>query len=198
MPHALLIFIKNPIPGKTKTRLAAQFGDDMALRMYARLLEHTRQAAQAVAARRLLFYSDFIDFRDAWPAASFHKHLQAPGDLGERMAAAFNTALVDADRALIIGSDCPGISADLLETAFTALDTHDLVIGPARDGGYYLLGMKRLYPALFEHMTWSTDTVYAQTRSRADQAQLKVEVLPVLSDVDYLEDWLSYGWGVPV
>jgi rSAM/selenodomain-associated transferase 1 len=195
--RTLLIFIKNPIPGHTKTRLAATVGDERALRMYGRLLDYTRGVTQEVDARRLLFYSDRITADDDWPQADFEKHVQSGADLGERMENAFAQAFQDSDRVLIIGSDCPGIQPRLLERAFAALDNHDVVLGPAEDGGYYLLGLRRMVPALFRDMAWSISSVAQETRDRVHAAGLSLYELPVLRDVDYLEDWEYYGWTVP-
>jgi len=196
---ALLLFIKNPIPGKTKTRLAADVGNEMALKMYHVLTDWTReQAAGLAGVDRYLWYSSFINTEDAWPATDFTKLLQQGDGLGERMEHALGHAFAQGhDRAIIIGSDCPGITTEYLDTAFAALDDNDLVVGPALDGGYTLLGMRRLHPTLFRDMEWSTESVLPQTLERAASAELSVHQLPALSDVDYLEDWLSYGWPLP-
>ncbi len=197
MDRTLLIFIKNPIPGKTKTRLAAEVGNDRALRMYDQLLTYTRGVAEAVRARRMLYYSETILSNDGWSDTHFEKYVQEGTDLGARMEKAFVRAFEQSNRVLIIGSDCPGISAALLEEAFNALDAADMVLGPALDGGYYLLGLRKLQPALFHDMVWSTDRVAAETLGRAAKLGLRVHQLVPLSDVDYLEDWVRYGWEVP-
>lgn len=196
---SLLLFVKNPIAGQTKTRLAASVGHEKALKMYHQLMDHTRAQAAALSdTQLLLFYSNFIPAEDAWPSPPFDKRLQSGDDLGQRMKNAFQTAFDGgSERAIIIGSDCPGITTQLLEEAFAALDSHDLVLGPALDGGYYLLGMKQRYPSLFDDITWSTAEVAKQTLAAAETLQLHSKLLPALSDVDYLEDWLSYGWEVP-
>ena len=196
---ALILFIKNPIPGKTKTRLAADVGDELALKMYHRLTNWTReQAAGLQGVHRYLWYSNAITENDGWPTEEFDKCLQQGDGLGERMELAFAEAFAKGhERVIIIGSDCPGITTEYLEEAFLALDEHDVVIGPALDGGYTLLGMRQLHPSLFRDIAWSTDTVLPDTISRASEAGLTVQQLAPLSDVDYLEDWLSYGWALP-
>ena len=196
---ALLLFIKNPIPGKTKTRLAASVGNEMALKMYHQLCDWTREQSQALpGVDRYLYYSNEIVEDDAWPTAHFHKRLQYQGELGERMLAGFRAAFAAGhDRAVIIGSDCPGIDTAYLATAFAALEDDDVVIGPALDGGYTLLGMRVLTPELFEDVAWSTDAVLPTTLERAATAGRTVKQLAPLSDVDYLEDWQSYGWPLP-
>ncbi|MFK8162989.1 MAG: TIGR04282 family arsenosugar biosynthesis glycosyltransferase [Lewinella sp.] len=197
--NALLLFIKNPIPGKTKTRLAADVGNEMALKMYHILCDWTREQAQGLSnTDRYLYYSNEITEPDAWPTVAFHKRLQHPGDLGERIAEGFQAAFAAGHRrVVIIGSDCPGIDTDFLRAAFAALENDDVVIGPALDGGYTLLGMRSFTPSLFTDVAWSTDEVLPTTLARATEAGKTVYQLPALSDVDYLEDWLGYGWAMP-
>ena len=192
MDHGLIIFIRNPEQGKVKTRLAKDLGDQKALQIYEQLLDHTRRIARSVPAKRYLFYSNFIDRKDPWPESDFEKHRQPPGDLGDRMLRAFDLALAQVSKAVIIGSDCPGLSTEILQTAFEKLDTHDFVIGPALDGGYYLLGMKQLAPRLFLEMTWSTDQVFRETTRRMERSAAGYYCLPKLPDIDYAEDWERY------
>lgn len=197
--QALLIFVKNPIPGKTKTRLAATVGDEKALKMYHQLMDWTRdQAIPLDAVERYLFYSEAVVEDDGWPGTEFTKMVQRGAGLGERMQNGFARAFARRHGAvIIIGSDCPGINTDLLAEAFNRLKTHDVVVGPALDGGYYLLGLRQMEASLFENMAWSTDTVLPETIRRAEAAGLRITQLPPLSDVDHLEDWLYYGWAVP-
>ncbi|TXF90872.1 glycosyltransferase [Neolewinella aurantiaca] len=196
---ALLLFIKNPIPGKTKTRLAGDVGNEMALKMYHQLTDWTREQALGLDdADRYLYYSNEVTIGDAWSEQDFHKRLQHPGDLGERMLEGFRVAFEEGyDKVIIIGSDCPGIDTAYLNEAFAALSTHDVVVGPALDGGYTLLGMKSLTPSLFKNIAWSTPEVLTSTLARAAAAGKSVKQLAPLSDVDYLADWLSYGWALP-
>ncbi len=193
MNRTLLIFIRNPELGKVKTRLARTVGDAEALRIYQILLDKTRQAALEVLADRWLLYSDFVDQTDAWTADNFQKMLQASGDLGERMAQAFQAAFAaGAGQVVIIGSDCPDLSGNILEQAFNALETSDCVLGPVPDGGYYLLGMRSFDASFFQNIAWSTDTVRAVTMERMALAGKTCLLLPLLTDVDTEEDWL--GW----
>ncbi|CAH0999259.1 hypothetical protein LEM8419_00556 [Neolewinella maritima] len=196
---ALIIMVKNPIAGKTKTRLAQDVGDEMALRMYGILLEYTRdQALGLTDVTRYLHYSDHVRSDDGWPGDRFIKLVQVGPGLGERMAAAFDHAFArHHDRVIIIGSDCPGVTTELLDEAFAALTTHEVVIGPANDGGYYLLGMRHPHPTLFTDMSWSTSDVLEETLARTQVQGLSTHRLPVLSDIDHLEDWLGYGWALP-
>ena len=197
---ALIIFVKNPIPGKTKTRLAASVGDEMALRMYGILTAWTREQTQQLpGVTRYLYYSDQIDQQDAWPAADFSKRLQQGAGLGERMRHALEeVAAAGHRRTIIIGTDCPGVTTPYLRTAFQQLIANDVVIGPALDGGYTLLGIAGdSIPDLFSGVAWSSETVLAQTIVLAKAAGKTFTQLPALSDVDYLEDWYSYGWTLP-
>ena len=190
MRSVLLIFIKNPRLGKVKTRLARTVGDAEALRIYRILLEKTRRAALDVAAERWLFYSDFLETDDEWPDFDFNKQVQCAGDLGDRMEAAFRRAFAfGAGKALIIGSDCPGLNGVVLQQAFELLDESDFVLGPTFDGGYYLLGMKQLEVSLFQGIAWSTDTVRADTLSKIQAIGKTCALLPELLDVDTEADW---------
>jgi rSAM/selenodomain-associated transferase 1 len=196
---ALLLFIKNPIPGKTKTRLAGDVGNEVALKMYHQLTNWTREQALGLSdVDCYLYYSNNVTHGDAWSEQDFLKRLQHSGDLGERMLEGFRSAFEDGHKkVVIIGSDCPGIDTDYLNEAFTALDDHDVVIGPALDGGYTLLGMSKFTPTLFKNIAWSTDKVLTSTLARATAAGRTIEQLKPLSDVDYLADWLGYGWAIP-
>lgn len=190
MSELLLIFTKNPVLGKVKTRLAATVGDAEALRIYRILLEKTRQAALNVEAGRWLFYSDFLEPDDDWPETYFQKKLQAGHDLGERMENAFGLAFASgAGKVAIIGCDCPDLNGVLLQEAFQRLNEADFVLGPATDGGYYLLGMKQLELALFRGIAWSTEAVRAETLKKMQAAGKTCFLLPELADVDTEEDW---------
>lgn len=191
----LLIFIKNPIKGKAKTRLAATVGDNEALRIYLELLQHTRNIATQIDAKRNLFYAHFIDNKDEWNNSDFDKQLQINGDLGEKMTAGFQAVFEKkATKAVIIGSDCASLTTDIVTEAFAKLDTHDFVIGPADDGGYYLIGMRAFSPEIFENIAWSTEAVFPQTVDIITKNNKTYALLPTLSDIDYEEDWKKYGW----
>lgn len=188
--EALLIFVKNPRLGRVKTRIACELGDEQALEIYRYLLRRTREATENLPCQKFLFYSDFVEANDDWSDSAFAKRVQAGADLGERMADAFRRVFADAgvSRAVIIGSDCPDLTADLLTQAFSALETHDFVVGPARDGGYYLLGMKQLEERVFHNKRWSTPTVLADTLDDLRRLGKSFHLLPVLSDVDTVAD----------
>lgn len=190
MNNTLLIFIRNPEPGKVKTRLARTVGDEEALRIYHLLLAQTRSAALGCKAERWLFYSDFLPENDDWPPSDFQKKLQSTGALGERMEKAFEAVFESgSDKAVIIGSDSPELTGPMLQTAFDLLDSTDFVLGPANDGGYYLLGMKAFEPAVFRGIDWSTETVKKKTLEKIYGLDKSCSFLPVLTDVDTEEDW---------
>ena len=189
----LLIFIKNPRSGRVKTRLARSVGDAEALRIYRFLLDKTRLAAQAVTARRWLFYSDTIERSDDWPAGVFEKFAQQGEDLGERMADAFQRAFAaGAGRVVIIGSDCPELDAGRIAEAFSVLVVSDVVLGPTPDGGYYLLGMKQFTPEIFRNVAWSTAEVLSGTLDILAGLGKKTALLPALSDIDTEADWKAF------
>ena len=190
----LIIFIKNPEAGKVKTRLAAEVGNEKALEIYHALLKHTRETVLSRPFDRLLFYSSFIDHQDEWPSQDFTKLLQEGDGLGDRMQHAFAHAFTQGGPVLIVGSDCPGLSPTILEEAIEHLQSKDFVIGPAMDGGYYLLGMRNYQPEVFSNMEWSTASVLPTTLERINVLQATYALLPMLSDVDYLADWEEHGF----
>ncbi len=195
MSNGLLTFIKNPIKGKAKTRLAATVGDDEALRIYKELLKHTRQIATNIPVNRYLFYAFFIDKNDDWSNDDFQKFLQIDGGLGDKMKDGFQKVFADGNqKVIIIGSDCASLTPEIVLDAFQQLDNHDFVIGPADDGGYYLLGMNSFEPTVFDHVTWSTETVLSQTITNIKALNKNHALLTVLSDIDYEEDWKKHGW----
>lgn len=196
MENALIIFIKNPEKGKVKTRLAASVGDDQALRIYLELLRHTREVASSVDASRFLFYSQKIIEQDDWSDGSFIKKRQSGEDLGQKMANAFQDVLQTYQKAVIIGSDCASLTVDIVGEAFRLLDKYDFVMGPAMDGGYYLLGMRSFAPEIFENIAWSSEEVGSATLLTMDELGKTYSLLPLLSDIDYLEDWEKYGWEI--
>lgn len=189
MRKLLIIFVKNSILGYVKTRLAYDIGDDKALHIYNRLLEHTRQITLPLPYAKLLYYSEFIPNTDEWSSDHYVKKLQKGDDLGTRMNNAFQTGFDSGyQHIIIIGSDCYELQQHHLETAFHELKSHDFVIGKAKDGGYYLLGMNESYPQVFTDMAWSTETVFDETMTRIQQLGCTVHELPELNDVDTVED----------
>lgn len=184
-----MIFAKNPEIGKVKTRLARTIGDKKALMIYLKLLEHTHAVADRVFADKAIFYSEKVQDFDILDYYKFPKFLQKGNDLGDKMERAFGQAFgQDYEKVVIIGSDCFELSTEIIEDAFTALDEHNVVIGPAQDGGYYLLGMDRHYPHLFKSKNWSTEDVFLDTLLDVKKLKLSYNILPTLNDVDEEKD----------
>lgn len=190
----LLIYYRNPALGKVKTRLAAGIGDEAALAVYYRLASHTRELVAALAMDCRVCYSDFIDREDAWPNLRFQKTLQRGSDLGERMSNSFRQAFAEGYRhVVIIGTDCLELTTAVVQTAFDQVAAHDVVIGPARDGGYYLLGMKQWHATLFQNKKWGSSSVLADTLTDTARLQLHVKQMVTLTDVDEADD-LPPSW----
>lgn len=184
-----MVFVRNARIGRVKTRLASRIGDEAALELYIRMLEYTAAMTSSVKADKAVFYSDFIDEVDEFDSKRFQKFLQFGSDLGERMKNAFVKGFGREYRQIIIiGSDCMELTEHILAQAFLELETHDAVIGPAKDGGYYLLGMKKLHSSLFEEMQWSTENVFLDTLLKLKKDNLTYAVLPELRDIDEYED----------
>lgn len=191
--RAIILFVRRPILGKVKTRLAQELGDARALEIYRLLLCHTHYILATSDARLYVYYSDAIEEVDMWSDIAHSKRLQVTGDLGARMQHAFDEVLTDHDHALIIGSDCAQLRQHHITHAWRLLESEDVVIGPTYDGGYYLLGIKAMHPSLFDEMPWSTERVAELTIKRAADAGLKTGQIDKLSDIDYKEDWDEYG-----
>ena len=186
---ALLLFTKNPELGKCKTRLAKTIGDVKALEIYIKLLEHTREIVIPVDVDKFVFYSENVEKEDDWDNAVFQKRVQNGDDLGQKMQNAFRELFqLNYDSVCIIGSDCYELNSETINQSFIALESKDVVIGPTYDGGYYLLGMKKLHAALFENKNWSTETVYSDTITDFEQLGLSYSNLVKLTDIDEEKD----------
>lgn len=188
----LIVFLKRPRVGEVKTRLVPALGAAAAAALYRVLAEEEirRTAPSAGEYRRLFFFApeDASATMRAWfPGETWLP--QRGADLGARMAAAFDQAFeAGARRAAIIGSDVPWVSCELVAHALQSLDEVDLVLGPARDGGYYLLAVSEPRHQLFQGIAWSTPSVLAHTVERAGALGLSVRLLDTLSDIDTMED----------
>jgi rSAM/selenodomain-associated transferase 1 len=187
---ALIIFVRNPVLGKVKTRIAQTAGDEAALQIYRQLLQHTSAITTKVDADKFVFYSDKIEQEDNWENEIFNKQLQTGSSLGEKMSNAFQLLFNKGyNHIAIIGSDCYELTAEIINHALGSLNSFDTVIGPAKDGGYYLLGMNNFYPGLFTVKNWSTETVAAETIQLITRHNISSYQLPLLSDIDTEEDW---------
>jgi rSAM/selenodomain-associated transferase 1 len=189
--EVVLIFQKNEVLGKVKTRLAAGVGEEQALEIYRQLLAKTYLALRDISVSITTYFSEFIPDNPIHSAEN--KLVQVGQDLGERMKNAFAENFeLGIEKVVLIGTDCPSLEGIHLAQAFEALDQSDLVLGPARDGGYYMIGMKRRADFLFEGITWSTELVLSQTLALAAEQDLQTSLLPILEDIDTLEDWERY------
>ena len=189
MKQAIIIFAKNLIYGQVKTRLATTIGNDMALSVYQHLLHHTASVVNYLPIDKIVFYSTILEEEDLWNKEVYKKQLQTGNDLGERMRNAFDYAFEQGNKEVaIIGTDCLEITSAIIMNAFAYLKNNDVVIGPASDGGYYLLAMKQAHHPLFQNIEWSTDEVLKMTLAICTQLNLTVHLLPQLSDVDNEHD----------
>jgi rSAM/selenodomain-associated transferase 1 len=189
MENALIIFVRNPELGKVKTRLAADVGDENALLIYKKLLQHTFEITQQSQAHKFIFYADKIEPDDMWQQENYFKLLQDEKDLGNRMQSAFENIFKKGyNKVCIIGSDCFELSADMIDKSFANLATYDLVIGPANDGGYYLLAMRNEVKDVFKNIDWSTERVFQQTIDIIQQKKYSYTLLDILNDVDTVTD----------
>lgn len=185
----LIVFVRHPELGQVKTRLAKKIGQEAALEVYQKLLAATRELCNTLDVPKAIYYAG--EAGPAWMGASVYR--QSEGDLGERMEHAFRNAFTSGfKKVVIIGSDCPELNSDGILKAFQALETQDLVIGPARDGGYYLLGMSHLIPELFQNKSWSTSLVLGETIEEARRLSQNVALLQLLSDLDTMEDLIRF------
>jgi rSAM/selenodomain-associated transferase 1 len=188
----LILFVKNPIAGQVKTRLAATLGNEKALEIYDQLLAQSQEAAAFGDWDVEVWYGNDIPYKDRWAQTGWPRISQQGKDLGERMHVAFAAAFEKGyEQVLLIGSDIYGMRGQLIYEAFTVLDTRDSVWGPANDGGYYLVGLKALFPALFLDKQWSHPKVLEEAISEVEATGKTHAKLDMLYDIDTEEDWRS-------
>ena len=191
--RSLVIFANAPEKGRVKSRLAADLGPDVALTAYKTLAEHTVAAASHVDwCRKTIAYapSGTGDTMRNWFGDLFDYRAQGDGDLGRRMLAALEKAFQDgADRVILIGVDCPGVSETVIGEAFNRLETADAVLGPSFDGGYYLIGMKKLLKPLFADIPFGTADTLQRTLTAARRASIRVSLLEWKRDVSTGDAW---------
>jgi rSAM/selenodomain-associated transferase 1 len=199
----VLVFARVPALGRVKSRLAAGIGEPAALAVYHELLAITRAAIVASGIPATVWLADAAGptptATEAQEWATLSTRCQETGDLGQRMTAAFVAAFAaGASRVVIIGTDCPGLRAEQLTQAVGLLNEHDVVLGPATDGGYYLLGLRQPQPELFQNKAWSTASVLIDTQADAHRLGLSAALLPALRDVDTAEDLAAWRAEKPV
>ncbi len=183
----VMIFTRNPELGKVKTRLAKTIGDENALIIYKYLLNHVEKTVRQIDCDKATFYSVKISNKDVWNNNVYEKKLQKGEGLGDKMFNAFKHGFSNNyKKVVIIGSDLYNITPNHIKTAVKKLDTHDVVIGPSPDGGYYLLGLKELNIDVFENKEWSTNTVLNDTIKSLNSKS--IHLLDPINDIDTFED----------
>ena len=196
----LIVFCRSPQPGRSKTRLAQSIGIDGASVLYRWMLEHTINVACA-ASSHVILAADSMDTADElrcfWDGAII---TQQGATLGDRMYHALLThcSIEDAQGAIIVGSDIPGLRTEHLRQAIAALQHHNVVLGPTTDGGYYLIGCQQATEELFQGIPWSTSVVFEHTLERCRSLEYRTALLGVLDDVDTVDDLRLSEQRVPV
>jgi rSAM/selenodomain-associated transferase 1 len=190
----LIIFTRYPEPGKTKTRLIPALGAEGAASLHRQMTEYTLSQVKELQNSNIIslevrFAGGNLQLMQDWLGTDLIYQSQGEGDLGERMARSLLWAFKEGtQQAIIIGTDCPDANAKILAQAFELLQQGDLVLGPAVDGGYYLIGLQSAVPELFFNIDWGTSRVLQQTVDIAEKLNLSVMYLPSLADVDRPED----------
>lgn len=194
----LILFTRFPVPGKVKTRLIPALGPEGAAALHRRLVLRTLRTAKAACQAHgvdleIRFAGDDSGAMERWLGSQWRFRAQCAGDLGQRMAGAFADSFAEGSPAtVIIGSDCPNLTAQGLAEAFSALRAQPAVLGPATDGGYYLIGLTRPMPELFQGIAWGTDVVLEQSLNRFSQKGITPVLLKPLGDVDRPEDVIAW------
>jgi rSAM/selenodomain-associated transferase 1 len=190
----LLVFTRYPVPGRTKSRLIPALGEEGAATLQRQMTEHVLSRVRKFVASRsvsveIRFEGGAKDLLIEWLGSDFPIRSQGEGNLGARMERAFRSAFEEGvERVVAVGTDCPGLSAKLMGKAFEALTSSEVVVGPAEDGGYYLIGLRKPVPELFSSIPWGTGEVLLRTLSVAKGLGLSVVLLEPRQDVDRPED----------
>lgn len=196
MTAGLLVFTRYPEPGQSKTRLIPALGAMGAAQLHQKMAEHTLHQAKMFAQEisvplelTVWFTGGDVALMQAWLGAGINYEVQPSGDLGDRLLHALaHHFRVNSQPALVIGTDCPDLRTPILHQALAALSNHDLVLGPAQDGGYYLIGLKNVIPDLFQNMAWGSDQVLSTSLAIAQRLGLSTACLPQFPDIDRPED----------
>lgn len=191
--NILVIFSRYPKPGESKTRLIPAIGSEKAAMLQRHMTEDTvlkaRKLASLLGIEVKIFYTGGSQLEMQTWLGDFHFEKQVDGDLGNKMAAAFDqTFLENGAKVVIVGTDCPDLEINNLQKAFSMLNVSDLVLGPAIDGGYYLIGLNKEASFLFKDMPWGSTTVFSETKRRAQEKKMKISCLKTLADIDRPQD----------
>ncbi|HMK66616.1 MAG TPA: TIGR04282 family arsenosugar biosynthesis glycosyltransferase [Thermodesulfobacteriota bacterium] len=190
----LILFTRYPVPGRVKTRMIPVLGAEGSCSLHRSLVEHTILQINKLMVRYDLTFEVRYSggnrtLMQKWLGEGREFSPQGRGSLGSRMKRAFDQAFrTGFTRVILIGSDIPGLNAEILRKAFSALSFHDLVLGPAGDGGYYLIGMTQCFPFLFDGIPWGESAVLEKTLDHARQSALKIDLLEKLDDIDRPSD----------
>ncbi|MCP4295684.1 MAG: glycosyltransferase [Proteobacteria bacterium] len=194
MFNKLIIFCRYPLPGLAKTRLIPGVGAEKAAQIHKELAEFTLKIVQSFALKKdisieVSFMGDDLKLMKSWLGDHLNYSTQTKEDLGLNMLDAFNRSFEqNYQKVVIIGTDCPEISSSTLEIAFSSLEDHDLVVGPAYDGGYYLIGLSKEIPGLFSNITWGSESVFDETMKHCTKDNIGYHLLEKLHDIDRPED----------
>ncbi len=192
----LIIFVKAPRPGFVKTRLAESIGNVAACEAYRMLAESLFQNLDKIEGNELEIKftpDDSPDEVRPWLRDGWTSSPQGAGNLGDRLRRAIEEAFTDGcERVAVIGSDCPDVTAQDVASAWRDLDRNDIILGPASDGGYWLIALKRPNAKLFQNIAWSTDRVLTQTIAAGTDAGLKIKCLRMLTDIDTFDEWREW------
>jgi rSAM/selenodomain-associated transferase 1 len=193
--NLLIIFVKAPLVGKVKTRLAKKLGESVTLDIYRSMVKDLLQNIKGYSEYKiqLSFWPvNHLTEMQNWLGKSWKFLAQCEGHLGEKMLDAFKNAFeVGSGKVIIIGSDIPTISKQVIHDAFTRMDSYDLVLGPSEDGGYYLIGLKKLHSALFENVSWGSPQVLKETVEIARANKISLSLLEMRNDIDDYDDLLD-------
>ncbi len=198
---ALIVFLKFPEKGNVKTRLAADFGDEFAVQFYKLCLEKLINDIKLNLVGIIdifLFCSndDEIPLLKEWLGEGFRYKVQSGTDLGKRMVNAFDEIFkYGYNQSILTGTDIPDLNTKLILESFQLLNNYDVILGPSDDGGYYLIGMKQLYPEIFQNVNWSSDKVFSETINRVETEKLTYYPMEALIDIDNkegLKKWLAH------
>jgi len=182
----LIVFVKNIKLGKVKTRLAKSIGDEGAFQVYKHLVDITEKATNQVSTEKHIYFSDVI-IEEKWQKTS--KFIQKGANLGEKMKNSFKNGQKNKfDKIVLIGSDLPEISPEIIQKGFDELENHEIVFGPAEDGGYYLVGMTKPHYCVFENKPWSTTNLLEITINELKEKNISYSLLETLNDIDTIED----------
>lgn len=190
----LIIFCRFPYPGKAKTRLIPGVGAAKAALIHKELAEFTLDTAKVIAedldlSIEIAIVGNTLEPMKEWLGDDLLYTTQVEGDLGLKMSNVITKAFQqNCKKVIIIGTDCPEITPSILEDAFSSLDNHELVIGPAYDGGYYLIGLNREIPKIFEQVSWGSEHVFKETMKQCSKDKINLHLLRKLHDIDRPED----------